>query len=119
MTSEHHAIGWLRSDISGERREWDEARIRIMAHRLGYNLRKTVAFGPWTDRPVHRLRVLVSRLALEAVIVPSVEHFEGGCVPAELVAVTDVITVTPENTYARYATGELPARPWARGLPSR
>ncbi|AYF72851.1 hypothetical protein D7D52_02055 [Nocardia yunnanensis] len=110
MTSEPHAIGWLRSDISGERQQWDEARIRIMAHRLGYDLRKTVVFGPWTDRPVHRLRVLISRLALDAVIVPSVEHFDGGHVPAELVAVADVITVSPENTYARYAAGNLPER---------
>lgn len=51
-----------------------------MAHRLSYDLRRTVVFGPWTDRPVHRLRVLVS---------------------------------------PRYATGELPERSWARGLPSR
>ncbi|MFE4460616.1 hypothetical protein ACFROC_24965 [Nocardia tengchongensis] len=35
--------------------------------------------------------------------------------PGELVAVTDIITVMPENTYARYATGELPERSWARG----
>ncbi|MEC3951937.1 hypothetical protein VMT65_02720 [Nocardia sp. CDC153] len=110
MTSEPSAIGWLRSDISGDRREWDEARIRGLAHRLGYDLRKTVVFGPWTDRPVHRLRMLVSRLDLEAVIVPSVDHFEGGCVPPELVAVTDIITVFPENTYARYAAGNLPER---------
>ncbi|MFE3101235.1 hypothetical protein [Nocardia tengchongensis] len=39
--------------------------------------------------------------------------------PGELVAVTDIITVMPENTYARYATGELPERSWAWGLPSR
>lgn len=110
MITEPRAIGWLRSDISGVKREWDEARIRGLAHRLGYDLRRTVAFGPWTDRPVHRLRVLISRLELDAVIVPSVEHFDNGCVPSELVALADIITVWPEHTYARYATGELPAR---------
>lgn len=109
MTSEPSAIGWLRSDVSGIRQQWDEARIRLLAHKLGYDLRRTVVFGPRTDRTVLRLRVLVSRLELDAVIVPSVEHFDGGEVPAELVEVTDIITVTPENTYARYATGELPA----------
>lgn len=108
MTTEPNAIGWLRSDVSGARQEWDEAQIRGVAQRLGYDLRKTVVFGPCTDRPLHRLRMLVSRLALEAVIVPSVEHFEHGMVPAELVAIADVITVTPVQTYARYATGELP-----------
>ncbi|MEV6767320.1 hypothetical protein AB0N05_01675 [Nocardia sp. NPDC051030] len=104
MTTELSAIGWLRSDISGERQGWDEARIRGLAHRLGYDLRKTVVFGPRTDRPLHRLRVLVSRLDLDAVIVPSIEHFEGGEVPVELVEVADIITVQPRNTYARYAT---------------
>lgn len=113
MTTEPNAIGWLRSDVSGERQQWDEARIRGLALRLGYDLRKTVVFGPRTDRPVHRLRMLVSRLALEAVIVPSIEHFDGGAVPAELVAVADIITVSPENTYARYATGQVPE--WLEG----
>ncbi|WP_230329799.1 hypothetical protein [Nocardia aurantiaca] len=81
-----------------------------MAHRLGYDLRRTVVFGPRTDRPVQRLRVLVSRLDLEAVIVPSVDHFEGGCVPADLVAVADIITVYPENTYARSAAWQVAER---------
>ncbi|MFJ4652525.1 hypothetical protein ACIP5Y_14775 [Nocardia sp. NPDC088792] len=113
MTTEPNAIGWLRSDVSGERQQWDEARIRGLAHRLGYDLRKTVVFGPRTDRPLHRLRMLVSSLALEAVIVPSIEHFDGGEVPAELVAVADIITVSPENTYARYSTGRVPE--WLEG----
>ncbi|MTE15380.1 hypothetical protein GLP40_21720 [Nocardia sp. CT2-14] len=110
MTSEPSAIGWLRSDISGERLQRDETRIRGLAHRLGYDLRRTVVFGPRTDRPVQRLRVLVSRLDLEAVIVPSVDHFEGGCVPADLVAVADIITVYPENTYARSAAWQVAER---------
>ncbi|MGW4536166.1 hypothetical protein ACWEOI_34930 [Nocardia sp. NPDC004340] len=59
-------------------------------------------FGPHTDRPVHRLRVLVANLGVDAVIVPSLEHFEGGEVPGELVRRADVITVSPEETFARW-----------------
>ncbi|WP_067534075.1 hypothetical protein [Nocardia crassostreae] len=101
MTTELSAIGWLRSDISGIRQETDEAEIRGLAGRLGYDLRKTVVFGPLTDQPLRRLRVLISRLDLDAVIVPSAAHFDGGAVPAELVAVADIITVSPEVTYVR------------------
>ncbi|MFI6776518.1 hypothetical protein [Nocardia sp. NPDC050412] len=39
---------------------------------------------------------------IDAVIVPSADHF-GGTVPEELVKVRDVITTSPENTYARWA----------------
>ncbi|WP_067820805.1 hypothetical protein [Nocardia inohanensis] len=102
------AIGYLRRDVSGERQQWDEAQIRSLAARLGYELRKTIVFGPHTDEPVLRLAMVVERLGVEAVIVPGPGHFEGDLVPGELVARTDVITVEPEHTYARYATGDLP-----------
>ncbi|GAB4588887.1 hypothetical protein [Nocardia sp. IFM 10818] len=101
MTTEPSAIGWLRSDVSGIQQESDEAAIRGLAYRLGYDLRKTVVFGPLTDQPLRRLRVLISRLDLDAVIVPSARHFDGGAVPPELVAVADIITVSPEMTYVR------------------
>ncbi|WP_245663208.1 hypothetical protein [Nocardia inohanensis] len=65
-------------------------------------------FGPETDRPVHRLRVAVSRTNAEAVFTPSAAHFDGGTVPADLVRVADVVTVDTEETYARYATGQVP-----------
>ncbi|WP_405495145.1 hypothetical protein [Nocardia sp. NBC_00511] len=96
------AIGYLRQDISGSRQQWDEIQIRSLAARLGYDLRKTVVFGPHTDRPLHRLRVLVGNLGVEAVIVPGAEHFEGGEVPSELVERADVIIVSPEQTFARW-----------------
>lgn len=96
------ALGYLRDDVSGSRRRWDERRIRALAERLGYDLRRIAVFGPHTDRPVYRLRVLVANLGVDAVIVPSLEHFEGGEVPGELVRRADVITVSPEETFARW-----------------
>ncbi|RDI51054.1 hypothetical protein [Nocardia mexicana] len=108
MTGTPAAIGYLRRDVSKSRQEWDETQLRSLAKRLGYNLRKTIAFGEHTDKPDCRLRTIVARLGVEAVIVPDVRHFEGGAVPAQLVAVVDVITVSPECTYARWADGKLP-----------
>ncbi|GAB2710479.1 hypothetical protein [Nocardia thraciensis] len=102
------AIGYLRKDVSGFRQGWDEARIRSLAKRLGYNLCKTITFGENTEKPDCRLRIIVARLGVDAVIVPSPGHFEAREVPADLVSVVDVITVDPEHTYARWANGELP-----------
>ncbi|WP_405484846.1 hypothetical protein [Nocardia sp. NBC_00511] len=96
------AIGYLRTDISRLRQPWDEARIRSLASRLGYDLRKTATFSPRTDRPIHRLRVLISRLDVDAIIIPSLSHFDG-VVPSELVQLVDVLTVDPFETYARWA----------------
>ncbi|APA98605.1 hypothetical protein NS506_04557 [Nocardia seriolae] len=87
---------------TGSRRQWEEGRIRALAGRLGYDLRKVAVFGPETDRPVHRLRVLIANLGADAVIVPGLEHFENGAVPGDLVARADVITVQPERTFARW-----------------
>lgn len=63
---------------------------------------KTVAFSGRTDNPAHRLKVVAWKLGVDAVFVPSVAHF-GGEVPADLVAVADVITVEPRQTFARFA----------------
>lgn len=95
------AIGYLRSDISRARQCWDEEQIRTRAKRLGYNLRKTVVFSAATERPVHRLRLVVDRLEAAAVIVPGLDHFDERDIPVELAAVADVVTVSPENKYAR------------------
>ncbi|GAB2442267.1 hypothetical protein [Nocardia tengchongensis] len=96
------ALGFLREDVSGSRRQWDERQIRVLAERLGYDLRKIAVLGANTDRPVYRLQVLVGNLGVDAVIVPSLAHFEDGVVPGELVERADVITVRPEETYARW-----------------
>lgn len=100
------AIGYLRRDVCGVAQDWDEIRIRSLAKRLGYELAKTVVFGALTDEPVTRLINVVRSLDAEAVVVPSAAHFDGG-VPDRLVAVADVITVEPENTYARWAFEQL------------
>jgi hypothetical protein len=94
----------LRKDISGISQTWDETQIRSVAKRLGYELTKTVVFGPETDSPLSRLLNVVRRVDVDAVIVPGVQHF-GGEVPADLVSAVDVVTVRPENTYARWAPG--------------
>ncbi|MFE2998180.1 hypothetical protein ACFXG4_24610 [Nocardia sp. NPDC059246] len=73
-----------------------------MAARLGYDLRRIAVFGPHADRPVHRLRVLVANLGVDAVIVPGLEHFENGELPGDLVERADVVTVSPEQTFARW-----------------
>ncbi|MFE3080680.1 hypothetical protein [Nocardia tengchongensis] len=95
------AIGYLRSDVSGERRQWDEMQNRGLAKRLGYALAKTVVFNEHIEDPVQRLINVVCRMRAEAVVVPNLDHF-GGTVPDELVRVVDMITVDPHDTYARW-----------------
>lgn len=60
-----------------------------------------MVFGLGPDDPLTRLLDVVARMDVDAVIVPNLEHL-GGDVPDELVKVCDVITVSPENTYARW-----------------
>ncbi|GAB4589801.1 hypothetical protein [Nocardia sp. IFM 10818] len=101
MFKQPSATGYLRSDVSGARQQWDENEIRGSAAKLGFDLRKTIVFGPHTDRPIHRLRVSVDRLGVDAVFVPSAAHFAGGEIPPELVAVAAVVTLSPETVHAR------------------
>ncbi|WP_280358548.1 hypothetical protein [Nocardia otitidiscaviarum] len=106
------AIGYLRTDISGVSQFWDESQIRKLAARLGYDFADMIVYDPKFGRPpLARLKAQVSRLDAEAVIVPGPEHFEGGQVPGSLVKQVDVITVTPEETYARRAMPPLPDLP--------
>ncbi|WP_433567002.1 hypothetical protein ACQP1O_18555 [Nocardia sp. CA-151230] len=107
MTKPPTAIGFLRRDISGTRQQWDETQIRSLAARFGYDLAKILVFGPDTDRPVHRLRVAVSRTGAAAVFVPGPRHFDDARVPAALVAAADVVTVDTEQTYARTSAPTL------------
>ncbi|SUA76857.1 Uncharacterised protein [Nocardia otitidiscaviarum] len=106
------AIGYLRTDISGVAQFWDESQIRKLAARLGYDFADMIVYDPKFGRPpLARLKAQATRLDAEAVIVPGPEHFEGGQVPGSLVRQVDVITVTPEETYARRAMPPLPDLP--------
>ncbi|MFJ9363360.1 hypothetical protein ACIRRA_02935 [Nocardia sp. NPDC101769] len=106
------ALGYVRTDVSGIGQLWDESQIRKLATRLGYDFSGMVVYDPISGRPpLARLKAQATRLDAEAVIVPSPAHFEGGQVPTSLVQQVDVITVGPEETYARRAI------PPARDLP--
>ncbi|MFD7847555.1 hypothetical protein ACFV4K_32070 [Nocardia sp. NPDC059764] len=95
------AVGFLRSDVSGMNQPRDELRILAAARRTGYDLRKTIVFSSRTDEPMRRLRVAIDRLGVDAVIVPSTEHFDNRVIPGELLEVAAVITVSPGNTWAQ------------------
>ncbi|MFI9508474.1 hypothetical protein [Nocardia sp. NPDC052566] len=108
MSAKPTALGYLRRDVSGMTQPWDESRMRGLAKRLGYELTRIVIVGPGNDDPETQLVKLARNSDVDAVLVPSAEHF-GGDIPAVLVRVCDVITVSPETTYARWAwsaTGE-------------
>lgn len=95
------AIGYLRSDISRSRQPWDEIQIRSLARRLGYVLAKTVVFSERTDDPMQRVIDVVRTIDAEAVVIPGLEHVDG-YPPSALLAVADVITVSPEQTFSRW-----------------
>ncbi|MBL1077939.1 hypothetical protein JK358_26390 [Nocardia sp. 2] len=99
------ALGYVRSDVAGIQQARDEAEIRRVAQRLGYDLAKIVVFQSGDGYPLRRLKRLISDLGAEAVIVPNVKHFDAEKVPTELVRRVDVITVRPESTHARWSTG--------------
>lgn len=102
------ALGYLRVDVSGIAQLWDESQIRRVAERYGYDFADMVIYDPRFGRPpLARLKAQATRLDAEAVIVPSPQHFEGGEMPGTLVQQLDVITVTPEATYARRAMPPL------------
>ncbi|AYF79079.1 hypothetical protein D7D52_16070 [Nocardia yunnanensis] len=102
------ALGYVRTDVSGIAQLWDESQVRNLAKRFGYDFADMIVYDPKSGRPpLARLRAQATRLDAEAVIVPSPEHFEGGEVPGTLVQQLDVITVSPEATYARRAMPPL------------
>ncbi|GAB2559899.1 hypothetical protein GCM10027167_78630 [Nocardia heshunensis] len=51
--------------------------------------------------PIDGLIVIATRSRVEAVIIPSLDHVDGSA-PATLVAVADLITVDPHETFARW-----------------
>ncbi|WP_040735304.1 hypothetical protein [Nocardia tenerifensis] len=101
MSDQPTALGYLRRDISGAQQEWDETQIRNIAKRLGYDLAKTLLFDADTDYRLDQLQTAIQVSHAEALIVPTLDHLGGTADP--LVKICDVITVRPENTYARWA----------------
>ncbi|MEV0295329.1 hypothetical protein [Nocardia sp. NPDC050710] len=101
------ALGYLRRDVSGVSQVWDETHIRSLAKRLGYDLLEIVVFSAKTDRPVPRLIDAARTVDLDAVIVPSTAHFDGGEIPQELINTCDVLTVNPETTHARNSAPQI------------
>ncbi|MFB8002872.1 hypothetical protein [Nocardia sp. NPDC056000] len=103
-------LGYIRTDVSGMAQQWDQSQIRKLATRLGYDFADMVIYDPRFGRPpLARLRAQVTRLDAEAVIIPSLEHLERGEIPESLVRQLDVITVSPEATYARRTMPPLPS----------
>ncbi|MEV0295695.1 hypothetical protein [Nocardia sp. NPDC050710] len=88
------AIGYLRKDVSGASQQWDEIQIRSRAKTLGYSLAKTVTFSATTDDPEMRLRNVVQALDADAVIAPSLAHFDGE-VPETLVRLCELNVIAP------------------------
>lgn len=101
------AIGFIRREVSGIRQVWHEEQIRSLAKRYGYDLTKIIVFGDHTVQPDCRLRVIAEQRGVDAIITPALDHL-GGRLPTDLVCVVDVITITPTETYARWANGEIP-----------
>ncbi|WP_067897285.1 hypothetical protein [Nocardia vaccinii] len=95
MRTNRTAIGYLRRDIAGAQQSSNEAQIRSLAKRLGYDLTKTIVFSANTDRPTDQLIEMVNNLGINAVFTPGVDHLDSA-IPAGLVATVDVITVHPE-----------------------
>ncbi|MEV6558678.1 hypothetical protein AB0M22_23405 [Nocardia sp. NPDC051756] len=101
MTVDPTALGYVRRDISGPQQAWDETQIRSLAKRLGYDLVKTIIFDADSEYRLDQLETAVKINNAEAVITPTLDHLDGAADP--LVKFCDVITLRPENTYARWA----------------
>lgn len=100
--------GYIRTDVSGMAQLWGQADFRRLADRLGYDFADCVIFDPKFGRPSSaRLEAPATRLDAEAVKVPNVAHVEGGEIPSALMRQLDVITVNPEEMYAKRATSPL------------
>ncbi|MFD4442546.1 hypothetical protein ACFWPK_22525 [Nocardia sp. NPDC058519] len=94
------AIGYIRADVSGSRKVWDQIQIRTLAERLGYRPIKTIEFSEHTADPIAQLLSTIARDEVEAVVVPSVEHL-GGEIPESLISAADVVIVSPEEAHSR------------------
>ncbi len=94
------AIGYLRRDISGVAQSWDETQIRSLAERMGYRCTKTVVFSERTLDPLGKLLEVVASTEAAAVVTAGLAHFDHD-LPERLLAVCDIVTVSPEVVHAR------------------
>ncbi|RJO69994.1 hypothetical protein D5S18_29435 [Nocardia panacis] len=94
------ALGYLRRDIAGIHQTAIEPRMRSAAGNFGYSLIKTLALSD-PDTAENVLIALVSTLGVPAVLVPSVEHFEGGRPPEPLLSLVDVLVMEPKTKFDR------------------
>ncbi|WP_280434795.1 hypothetical protein [Nocardia carnea] len=93
------AVGYLRSDISGVHQPWDEVRMRNLAPRLGYNLRKIIVLSENTADRIDRLLFTIARNRAEAVFVPSRVHLEG---QVELIKANADVIFDADDVEARW-----------------
>ncbi|MFD4457716.1 hypothetical protein [Nocardia sp. NPDC058480] len=98
------AIGYIRADISGARKVWDQIQIRTLTERLGYRLLKTIEFSQHTDDPLAQLLSTIERDEVDAVVTPSTEHL-GGEIPEALISAADVVIVSSEEAHSRRLAG--------------
>ncbi len=92
------AIGYVNSDLPG--RVNNEVCVRKCASVLGYHLVRLVVRTPAeVDDPLTRLINTARGYNAAAVITPSLDHIGGD--PGPICMVCDVVTVDPEQTYAR------------------
>ncbi|MEV0684816.1 hypothetical protein AB0I35_13225 [Nocardia sp. NPDC050378] len=95
------AIGYLRVDVSGDSFDLHKAAIAHLAKRWGYDLKEIVSANEHTAEPIEYLTAITRLSKADAVFTLSARHFEGCTVPADLIAVCDVITVADKQTFAR------------------
>lgn len=94
------AIGYLRTDLAAPDLARWEPRIRATATTVGYDLLGTLMFPAAPAAVPNHLRLLVTELAVDAVLCPTFAHLDDQ-LPAELLTVTDLIILDPPITYCR------------------
>ncbi|GAA5069433.1 hypothetical protein [Nocardia callitridis] len=96
------ALGYMRTDLSGDARQWDAKRLRALASRYGYQMGHIVTHTSSTPNRTANLLDLVRRMNAVALFVPTVEHLPETAVRALLAELDGVTTLYPEETYAPY-----------------
>lgn len=95
------AIGYLRTDVSGDSFELHQAAIEHLAKRWGYDVKEIVLADERTREPIEYLKAIARISKADAVFTLSARHFDGCTVPADLIAICDVVTVADKQTFAR------------------